>query len=366
MEQERLALLALRLIPGVGDKLFKHLIETIGSASEVFRLPASRLMRIEGIGPRTAKAVRNAKTFQEAENQFLKAEQNQTRICIYSDPSYPRRLSTLSDAPTVLFIKGNVNLNQKRIVAVVGTRRATAYGKGLTHELIKGLKPYEPVVISGLAYGIDIQAHLSCLQVGLPTIGVLGSGIDTIYPNAHRNTAQKMLSCGGLITEEPFGSGPDAHHFPARNRIIAGLSDALVVIEAGEKGGALITADIMNSYNRDVFAFPGSLFNPWSAGCHHLIKSHQAQLITGVEDLIGHLNWDSPKVEYPSPISQTHADPYANSILAAFTRFKPMTIDDLQYLTGLPLNTLSSRLLQLELEGKLNALPGNSYQLSKG
>ena len=366
MEQERLALLALRLIPGVGDKLFKQLIETVGSASEVFQIPSSRLMRLEGIGPRTAKAIRNAKTFQEAENQFLKADQNQTRICIYSDPSYPIRLSGLPDAPTVLYIKGNVNLNQKRTVAVVGTRRATAYGKGLAHELIKGLKPYEPLVISGLAYGIDIQAHLSCLQVGLPTIGVLGSGMDTIYPNAHRGTAQKMLSCGGLVTEEPFGSGPDAHHFPARNRIIAGLSDALVVIEAREKGGALITADIMNSYNRDVFAFAGSLFSPWSAGCHYLIKSHQAQLITGAEDLISLLNWDSPKAEHPSPLDQTHADPHANSILNAFSHFKPITVDDLQYLTGLPLNTLSSRLLQLELEGKLNALPGNIYQLSKG
>ena len=193
-----------------------------------------------------------------------------------------------------------------------------------------------------------------------------GSGIDTIYPNAHRATALKMLASGGLVTEEPFGSGPDAHHFPARNRIIAGLSDALIVIEAGEKGGALITADIMNSYNRDVFAFPGSLFSPWSAGCHQLIKSHQAQLITGAEDLVSHLNWDTPTTECTFPISQTHADPYANSILAAFTRLKPLTVDDLQYLTGLPLNRLSSRLLQLELEGKLNALPGNIYQLSKG
>ena len=365
MEQERLALLALRLISGVGDKLFRELIEQLGSASEVFKLPVSRLTRINGVGPRTARSIRHANTMAEAENQFKKAEHYQARIVFFNEAAYPERLKIVSDAPSVLFIKGHINLNRPKFIAIVGTRNATSYGRGLTQELIQNLKPYDPVVVSGLAYGIDIQAHTSSLQADIPTIGVLGSGLDHIYPASHKSTANKMVNAGALISEQPFGSGPDAHHFPARNRIIAGLSDALVVVEAGEKGGALITADIMNSYNREVLAMPGSTLNPWSVGCHQLIRSHQAQLITGATDLAAWLNWDLEKPgnkPLKNPVS--HPDAVAGTILAAFSDQKTSTVDDLQFLTGLNSNLLASRLLMLELEGLVTALPGNQYRRS--
>lgn len=368
MEQERLALLALRLIPGIGDKLFKELVGQTGSASEIFKLPVSRLTRFNGIGNLTAKAIRNSKTMDMAENQFIKAEQHQTRILFFTETAYPERLKSLPDAPTVLFIKGNLNLNKPRFIAVVGTRKATSYGRGLTNELIQGLKKYDPVIVSGLAYGIDIQAHSSCLQENLPTIGVLGSGLDVIYPYQHKSTAEKMINNGSILTEQPFGSGPDAHHFPARNRIIAGISDAIVVVEAGEKGGALITADIMNSYNRDVFAFPGSIFSPYSNGCHQLIRTHQAQLITSAEELAGYMNWDTSGKTFhnhPESVQVTeHQDSFNGAILAAIASRKATTIDELQFLTGLKANDLSSRLLILELEGHIIAVPGKMYCLA--
>lgn len=368
MEQERLALLALRLIPGVGDKLFKELVGQIGSASEIFRLPVSRLTRINGIGNQTARIIRNSKTMEEAEKQFKKAAHHQARILFFTDAAYPERLKGLPDAPAVLFVKGNLNTNKPRFIAVVGTRKATSYGRGLTNELILGLKKYDPVIVSGLAYGIDIQAHSTCIQENIPTIGVLGSGLDIIYPSQHKSTTDKMINNGSILSEQPFGSGPDAHHFPARNRIIAGISDAIVVVEAGEKGGALITADIMNSYNRDVFAFPGSVFSPWSTGCHQLIRNHQAQLITGADELANFMNWDSngpttPSLktpEFPANI----ADSISGSILTAIAGRKSATIDEIQFLTGLRTNDLSSRLLMLELEGHINALPGKMYCLS--
>jgi DNA processing protein len=372
MDQERLAMLALRLVPGIGDRLFKELIETAGSAAEIFKFPVSKLLRIRGIGALTAASIKHSSTFSQAEEQFRMAEKNQTGIYFFNEPSFPVRLKEAADAPALLFVKGNINLNQKRIVAIVGTRKATSYGRGLTHELIKDLKTYEPLIVSGLAYGIDIQAHTSCLQLGIPTIGVLGSGIDRIYPQSHAGVAVKMISNGGLVTEEPFGSGPDAHHFPARNRIIAGISDALVVVEAGEKGGALITADIMNSYNRDVFALPGSIYSPWSAGCHRLIKNHQAQLITGAADLAGMLNWDvnmgiasgNNAGTLSTGSSDSHPDPVSAAILSYLSKQKPVNLDDLQYLTGLRTNELSSKMVLLEIEGRINALPGKLFQLA--
>lgn len=354
-------MLALRLVPGVGDRLFRELIEQIGSASEIFKLPASKLVKISGIGPQTAKAIRNAKLIAEAEKQILKAEQYQSHLYFYSDPAYPERLKNLPDAPSYLFVQGNINLNRKRIVAIVGTRKATSYGKCLTKELVKGLKPYDPLVVSGLAYGIDIQAHTSSLEESISTVGVLGSGLDHIYPSSHRSIAQKMLSNGGLITEELFGSGPDSHNFPSRNRIIAGLSDLVVVVEAGNKGGALITADIMNSYNREVFAYPGSRYNPWSAGCHQLIKQHQAHLITDAEDIALLMNWNSKAHEKTQKNQIAHPDPQSNSILAAFSIEKPIGIEEIQFHTGFSAKIVTSKLLFLELEGRINALPGNQY-----
>jgi DNA processing protein len=259
MNQDRLALLALHFIPGIGDYTLRQLISYSGSAEKVFKTPKGKLLKIPGIGAVTADSIRNGKSFRRAEKEIKKAEQEDVELLFFTDKKYPSRLKSIADAPSLLYVKGQVDLENSKTVGIVGTRKATDYGKNCVEELIEGLKPHQTLIVSGLAYGIDIQAHKQAVKHGLPTVGIMGSGIDVIYPAAHKETAKKMLSNGGLITENPFGTNPDAHNFPARNRIIAGLSDALVVVEAAEKGGALITAEISNSYNKDVFAFPGNI-----------------------------------------------------------------------------------------------------------
>jgi len=269
----------------------------------------------------------------------------------------------IPDAPCLLYIRGTLNLNRERFLGIVGTRKATAYGKRFVSTFVNELIPYGPVIVSGLAYGIDIQAHKSALEAGLPTVAVLGSGLDKIYPWGHFDTAMKMLGNGALITEKPFGTMPDAHHFPARNRIIAGLCDALVVAEASDKGGALITADIASSYNRDIFAVPGNIDSPYSAGCNRLIRNQKAQLLTAARELEWHLNWAAGQGTKSGVASGiTLRDPVECTILNALTGGKGMHIDQLAVETGLNPGALAVSLLQLELNGRICALPGRYYR----
>ena len=225
IDQERLSLLALHLVPGIGDRLFKQLISYIGSATRVFTIPKGKLMKVPGIGPVAADAIHKKETFLRAEEEIRKVAKEQAEILFYIDSTYPTRLKSLDDAPVLLYSKGNVNLNTKKIVAIVGTRKATNYGREFLERFMEELIPHKPLILSGLAYGIDIHAHKLALKHNLNTVGVLGSGIDVIYPAVHKDTAKKMFGGGGLITENPIGAKPDAHNFPARNRIIAGLCD---------------------------------------------------------------------------------------------------------------------------------------------
>src|SRR5690606_16227964 len=227
----------------------------------------------------------------------------------YTDKNYPTRLKQINDAPSLLYVKGNVDFENQKMVAIVGTRKATEYGKRCVEDLVAELVPHRATIVSGLAYGIDIHAHKQAVKNDLPTFGVMGSGMDIIYPSAHKETAKKMFANGGLITEHPFGTKPDAHNFPARNRIVAALSDAVIIVEAAAKGGALITADIANSYNKDVFAMPGNLRQSHSAGCNNLIKSNRAHLLTSVKDLEYIMNWD-PAVK-PSRKESINLDTFA-------------------------------------------------------
>lgn len=291
MDAERISFLALHLVPGVGDFLIKQLVSYCGSAEEVFKQSKGKLLKIPGIGDITADAIHQGKLRHKAEREFEKAARENTEILFFTDKAFPVRLRNIDDAPSMLYVKGNINLNQQKTVAIVGTRQATAYGKDQVERLVESLVPHQVLIVSGLAYGIDIHAHKLALQHGLQTVGVLGSGLDVIYPAAHLETARKMVNQGGLITENPFGTQPDAHNFPARNRIIAGLCDALIVVEAAQKGGALITAEIANSYNKDVFAVPGNLGHTFSEGCNKLIKIHKANLFTSVKDLEYIMNW---------------------------------------------------------------------------
>jgi DNA processing protein len=293
MDQNRLAFLALRFIPGVGDYLVRQLVSYCGSAEGVLKTPRGKLLKIPGVGEVTADAILKRKSFHQAEKELLKAEKQGVQLLFFTDKNYPTRLRNIPDAPSILYTKGNINFENSKVVAIVGTRQATAYGKERVEEIVTALTPHGALIVSGLAYGIDIHAHKQAVKHSLPTLGVMGSGIDVIYPHAHKETAEKMLQLGGIATENSFGTRPDAHHFPQRNRIIAGLCDALIVVEAAVKGGALITAEIANSYNKDVFAYPGSIGVPYSEGCNNLIKTNKAHLLTSVKDLEYIMNWDA-------------------------------------------------------------------------
>lgn len=365
MDKERLSLLALHFIPGIGDYLVRQLISYTGSAEKVFQLPKGKLLKIPGVGPKTVEAVRNGKPFERAEKELRKAEKEEVNLLFYTDKAYPSRLKQVPDAPSVIYTKGNINLEADKIVAIVGTRQATAYGKERVDELVASLVPHQALIISGLAYGIDIHAHKAALACGLPTVAVMGSGMDVIYPAAHKETARKMLATGGLLTENPFGTKPDAHNFPQRNRIIAGLCDALVVVEAAAKGGALITAEIANSYNRDVFAYPGSVGVTYSEGCNNLIKTNRAHLLTSVKDIEYIMNWSpaqSAKKKKPA-LSTEGLDENEKLVVSQLLKKNPDSIDELSWKTNLPVSQLASVLLNLEFKGVVKSLPGKQYQL---
>ena len=291
MDQNRLSLLALHFIPGVGDYLVRQVVSYCGSAEMVFKTPKGKLLKIPGVGSVTAGAILNGKPFHKAEKELAKAEKESVEVLFFTDKKYPSRLKNIPDAPSILYAKGNIDFENPKAVGIVGTRQATSYGKERVESLVTELVPHGTLIISGLAYGIDIHAHKQALKHNLPTLGVMGSGMDIIYPASHKETALKMLDHGGIVTENSFGTKPDAHNFPQRNRIIAGLCDALVVVEAAAKGGALITAEIANSYNKDVFAFPGGIGETYSAGCNNLIKINKANLLTSVKDLEYIMNW---------------------------------------------------------------------------
>jgi DNA processing protein len=367
MDQNRLSLLALHFIPGLGDYLIRQLISYCGSPERVFKMPKGKLVKIPGIGLVTAEAIIKGKPFALAEKELRKSEKEGVNLLFFTDPTFPSRLRQINDAPTLLYAKGKIDFENPKTVAIVGTRQSTAYGRECVENLVRDLVAHEALIISGLAYGIDIHAHKQAVNHNLPTIGVMGSGMDVIYPSGHRDVALKMMENGGLLTEHPFGTQPDAHNFPARNRIVAGLSDAIIIVEAAEKGGALITADIANSYNKDVFAFPGNVKQSHSAGCNNLIKSNRAHLITSVRDLQYIMNWDiGVKPAKPEPlVLEGFTEEEQLIIRTLVENNKQLMIDELSWKTNLPVGRLASLLLALEFKGLISSLPGKVYKLTK-
>lgn len=367
MGQERLSFLALHCIPGVGNQIVKQLISYCGSAQEVLKKPRGKLLKIPGIGPLTVDAISSGKTFRFAETELKKCEKENATILLFTDKQYPSRLKSIDDAPALLYFKGTGSLNPAKTVGIVGTRQATQYGKEMVERIVEDLIPHKAMIVSGLAYGIDIHAHKQAIRHQMATIGVLGSGIDVIYPAAHREAATRMMDRGGLMTENPFGSKPDAHNFPSRNRIIAGMSDALIVVEAAEKGGALITAEIANSYNKDVFAVPGDLGSQFSSGCNKLIKINKASLFTSVKDLEYLMNWtagSAPDQRDPLQKKLDGIGPEQRQVVMAIAeKGSSMQIDELSWKTGIQLGVLSSLLLDLELKNIVQCMPGKSYKL---
>ena len=363
--EEQLCRIALTLVPGIGDVLGKKLITHCGSAEAVFREKKKFLTRIPRVGEKLAEALSGTDAFLRAEKELVFMERYQIRPLFFRDREYPFRLKNCYDSPVILYWKGNADLNASRILGMVGTRKATEYGKTVCQRLIAGLSDPPVLIVSGLAYGIDSCAHRACLESGLPTIGVLGHGLDRIYPGFHRVMAEKMIRQGGLLTEFPSGTMPDRENFPKRNRIIAGMCDGIVVVEAGTKGGALITAEIANSYNRDVFAVPGRIGDPWSEGANALIRNNKAALIQSVEDIRYLMGWDAPP-DRPAPkqkkifIEMTPEEEVLVKILEETGR---TGVDELCIRAGISMSRVSAALLNLEFEGVVRSLPGKCYEL---
>lgn len=357
--------IALSLIKGVGPMFAKNLLIHFGSAEAVFAATKAQILKIEGIGEVRANSILHNDAIEKAEKQLEFIEKHGIEVLFYADDNYPKRLRNCFDAPLLLYYKGTANLNHARIVSIVGTRNATAYGKMLCKQLVETLKNYNVIVMSGLAHGIDAAAHKESLIHEIPTVGVLGHGLDRIYPAVHKELTLKMVKNGGLLTEFLPGTNPDRENFPKRNRIIAGIADAIVVVEASLKGGALITAEIANSYNKDVYAFPGRTTDEFSEGCNFLIKTNRAALINTAKDLIYYLGWDDEtvkkvEVQVQLPLNLSKDEQTVVSVL----KDNAVGIDDLCMTTNLSQSKLAIVLLTLEMQGIIVSLPGKIYKIA--
>lgn len=361
--EELLSRIALTLVPTVGDVTIKNLISYCGSAEAVFRTKRSHLLRIPGIGPTTAEAIISFDGFKEAERELNFVTKNNIQVLLYPDASYPGRLRRIDDAPALLYFRGSASLNHKHILGIVGTRRATEYGRSVTAQIIEDMQGMDILILSGLAYGIDIYAHRYALKHQLPTIGVMAHGHDKLYPPQHAATAKEMLNHGGLLTEFRSKTNPDRENFPKRNRIVAGLCDALLVVETAEKGGAMITAELANSYHKEVLTIPGRLTDPMSLGCHRLIKQHQAHLVQSAADICLLMGWntqhDAKPVVKQLPLGLTVAE---EALMQSIRTYPKLTFDELCFRLQIDSGTLSLQLLDFELRGLIRALPGKRYE----
>jgi len=358
--------IALSLIPGIGSITARNLIAYVGSVEGVFQEKEKNLIKIPGVGEVNAQRIVRQNVMERAKREVDFIFKNQIQTLFYLDDLYPARLKGCSDSPIILYYKGNANLNELRVISVVGTRNATNYGKEICDELIRSFseRNYKLLVISGLAYGIDVHAHKACLKYNVPTVGVFAHGLDTIYPSLHSSVASKMLENGGLITDFVSDTVIDRQNFLRRNRIIAGLSDATIIVESAEKGGALVTADIANSYNRDVFAFPGRSNDPYSRGCNKIIKLNEAVLVENAADIEKAMNWDvktsSPRVFQASLFEEfTAEENKLIDLLKEGDRF----VDEITAEIQMPMSKVSALLLSLEFRGLLVSLPGKMYRL---
>jgi DNA processing protein len=356
--------IALSLIDYVGPMLAKNLLAYFGNAEDVFCASKAELMKVEGIGEKTANSILTTQALELAAQELAFIEKHKIEVLFYQDHNYPQRLRNCYDAPLLLYYKGTANLNHHRIVSVVGTRNATTYGKALCRQLGEMLKPFDVLIVSGLAYGIDSAIHKESLNLEIPTVGVLAHGLDRIYPAANKELATKMLHQGGLLTEFLPGNKPDRENFPKRNRIIAGMADVTIVVEASIKGGALITAELANSYHRDVYAFPGRINDEFSEGCNFLIKTNRAGLINHPKDLIYYLGWDEQqvkqqKVQSQLPIGLSKEEKMVIGTLDT----QALTVDEISIALNLAQSKLAIIMLTLEMKGIIVALPGKLYKL---
>lgn len=360
--------IALTQINGVGDILARNLLEQIGDEEAIFKSSARELIAIKNFSNSLAKEILNPEVLRKAEKEVEFVIKNNIKTYYFNDSDYPSRLKECPDSPILLYYKGNADLNEKKVISIVGTRKSNSYGHDFCNQFIEELSDLYPdlLIVSGLAYGIDIEAHKSALKHSLPTIGVLAHGLDRIYPSAHRNTAISMLDKGGLLTEFISKTEPDKFNFVRRNRIVAGLSDAVIVVQSGNKGGSLITADMANSYNREVFAVPGRITDKESVGCNNFIEQNKAILLQSADSFIKQMQWDVMKSSKPKQqklfLNLTSEEQLIYDLLQSEDF---LHIDILSMQTGIQLSSLSSILLMMEMNGVLKAIPGRNYQLIK-
>ncbi len=358
---EKLYQVALSLLPYVGNITAKNLLKYFGSAENILKAQKQHLLAVDGIGEKIAKSILTANPFEEAEKIIRQAEQYQTDILFFTDENYPDRLKNIKDSPILLFYQGNADLNTQKTLAIVGTRNATNYGREFTDKLIREIKKDNLLIISGLAYGIDIQAHRSAIEYGVPNIAVMGTGTDKIYPSEHEKVARQITQHGGLLTENQFGTQPEALRFPERNRIIAGLADITLVVEAKEKGGALITARIADSYNRQVCAVPGSVNAASSVGCNNLIKQHKAHLISSAHDVEELMNWDTENAPVRAKSTLPEMEGKDKMVYDILMKYENVHIDQLSWQTGIQASELAGVLLDMEFRGLVCTLPGKRF-----
>lgn len=364
--EDQLYQIALTLLPNVGSVTARNLVSYCGGVKDVFEASFAKLKKAPGIGDKTAREILGADVLGRAAEELRFIEKQGIETLFFFDERYPKRLRHCYDSPMLLYYKGTADLNQQRIVSIVGTRNASDYGKEVTQQLVEALAPLGVLVVSGMAYGIDIAAHKAALKNGLETVAVFGHGLDKVYPAHHRSTAESMLQQGGLLAEFTSGSRADRENFPKRNRIVAGMADATIVVETKLKGGSMITADLANGYNRDVFAVPGNIDAERSKGCNFLIRTLRAQLLDSPEELIAAMGWqlDQPKSKAVQREIFIDLPPEEQQLVDVLKETGGLAIDELTFKLKQPPSKVAGTLLSLELQGVVKSYPGKVYKLA--
>lgn len=366
LSSELLYQLALTLVPNIGDVHTKVLVNYFGNAKDVFSAKKKDLEALEGIGTIRASSIKSFNDFIRAESELKFVEKYKIIPLFFTDKNYPQRLLNCIDGPAMLYYKGNASLNASKIVAIVGTRNNNEYGKTICEKLVEELATEDVMIVSGLAFGIDSIAHKGAIKHGLKTVGVLAHGLDRVYPSQNSNLAKQMVETGGLLTEFMSETIPDRQNFPSRNRIVAGISDAIVVVESGIKGGSLITADLANGYNKDVFAFPGRVNDGKSEGCNLLIKNNKAGLITCGDDILENMGWKKKKNVTPKKQRELFIELTGDekNVVNILQTQEQVHIDELYIKSKLSSSAVAAALLMLEMQNIVTSMPGKMYKLT--
>ena len=358
--------LALSMLKGIGPVNARNLVAYCGGVDALFtdKQIRRKLDKVPGIGEKLIGSITDKSILPKAQKELEYIRKHDVRMLFYLDDDYPKRLRNCEDAPVLLFTKGNAHLDAPRTVSIVGTRQPTEHGKRACEQLVEALVPTGATIVSGLAYGIDITAHRAALKYNLPTVASVAHGLDKLYPGEHAATARQMLEHGALVSELPSGSPFAPGNFPARNRIIAGLGDCTIVIESGPTGGSLITADIANSYDRDVMAFPGRATDTRSTGCNALIKQNKAALITSAEDIIKAMGWEEKRKKAPKQSALfVDLSPEEQELVDVLKTKGKVEMDALCLQTRMTQGKVAALLLNMEFNGVVKSLPGKVYAL---